>query len=111
MKKTQLGMASYEAQLMGVPKKPIPVKETYFCSVCRQVTFRYRPVGMKPYVKWCCGNKMVKIKNKCSICGKHIKGASHFQGSHHLAALKEANATQAAEIKFGMGMKGTSNAK
>lgn len=98
MKKTQLGMVSHEAQLMGVPEKPTPVKETYFCSVCEQVVLRRHNPGSKPYVKWCCGNKMIKIENKCSICGKHIKGANHFQGSHHLAAVA-AKAKEVADAK------------
>lgn len=75
-----------ETQLMGKPEKIISVKEVYFCAVCTQVTFRYREPGSKPYVKWCCGQKMEKRSNKCGVCGKHIKGANHFQGQHHLAA-------------------------
>lgn len=75
-----------ETQIMANLGKPTPVKEVYFCSVCEQVVIRYRNPGSRPYVKWCCGNKMIKIANKCHTCGKHIKGVNHFQGQHHLAA-------------------------
>jgi len=77
---------SYETQLMGLAEKRLPVKKIYFCTVCEQVVIRHREPGSKPYVKWCCGNKMIRIENKCHICGKHIKGANHFQGQYHLAA-------------------------
>lgn len=92
-----------ETQLMGKPEgKKVSVKETYLCSVCKQVVICHREPYSKPYVKWCCGNKMIRIANKCGVCGKHIKGANHFQGKHHLAAVTAAKATKAAEIKFGM---------
>lgn len=80
-------MDSYETQLMGLAKRPAPVKEIYLCIKCEQAVIRHREPGSKPYVKWCCGIKMIKIANKCGVCGKHIKGANHFQGSHHKASL------------------------
>ena len=92
----------YETQLMGLGKKPTPVKETYICNVCEQVVIRHREPGSKPYVKWCCGIKMTKIKTKCSVCGTHIKGANHFQGKHHLEAVAAAKAMNATKEKFGM---------
>lgn len=88
--------------MVDVMIKPTPVKEVYFCAVCEQVVIRHRNPGMSPYVKWCCGVKMVLIKTKCSVCGKKIKGANHFQGKHHLAAVVAAVAAKAAEITFGM---------
>lgn len=76
-----------EAQLMGLAEKSVPVKKVYFCIKCEQVVICHREPGSKPYVRWCCGNKMILIKNKCGVCGKHIKGENHFlQGLHHLAA-------------------------
>lgn len=62
-------------------------KEVYFCTKCEQVVIRNRPLGLKPYVKWCCGEKMVLINTKCDICGMKIKGKNHFQGRHHLAKV------------------------
>jgi len=78
----------YETQLMGKPEGKIAsVKEIYFCIKCKQVVIRHREPGSSPYVKWCCGIKMIKIANKCHICGLRIKGNNHFQGKHHIAAV------------------------
>ena len=85
-----------ETQLMGKPEKIISIKKTYLCTVCLQVAIRHREPGSKLYVKWCCGVKMVKINNKCSICGKHIKGSNHFQGRHHLEAVAAIKAVKEA---------------
>ena len=78
----------YETQLMGKPEgKTVSVKEIYFCANCEKVSIRHRALGSKSYVRWCCGNKMIKIANKCHICGLRIKGNNHFQGKHHIAAV------------------------
>lgn len=87
---------SYETQLMGKPvdkRLRLSVKETYMCNVCEQVVIRHRDPASKPYVRWCCGNKMERISNKCGVCGKHIRGVNHFQGSHHLAAKAKLGVT------------------
>ena len=75
------------------------VKRIYRCVKCGGIVIRYRPLGAKPYVKWCCGEKMILIRNKCSICKMEIRGVNHFQGSHHLTAA--AMLAKAEEVSVG----------
>ena len=57
-------------------------KLIYFCKECGSVTVRHRLLNQKPYVKWCCKNKMVEIKNRCGICKRRIRGDKHFNDGH-----------------------------
>jgi hypothetical protein len=102
MRRMRMGKESYETQLMGLSVKSVPEKQIYFCTKCKQVVIRHRNPASKTYMRWCCGDKMIRIRNKCHICGMNIKGSNHFQGKHHLAKVAEAKATRATEIKFGM---------